>query len=41
MFETATGEELASLQNRFVQSAQQKLFALLSLVPQEVLQMLN
>lgn len=32
MFETATGEELA---------AQQKLFALLSLVPQEVLQMLN
>lgn len=41
MFETATGEELAALQNRFVQSAQQKLFALLSLVPQEVLQMLN
>lgn len=41
MFETATGEELASLQNRFAQSAQQKLFALLSLVPQEVLQMLN
>lgn len=40
-FETATGEELAALQNRFVQSAQQKLFALLSLVPQEVLQMLN
>lgn len=29
------------LQNRFAQSAQQKLFALLSLVPQEVLQMLN
>lgn len=27
--------------NRFAQSAQQKLFALLSLVPQEVLQMLN
>lgn len=41
MFETATGEELAALQNRFAQSAQQKLFALLSLVPQEVLQMLN
>ena len=41
MFETATGEELAALQNRFVQSAQQKLFALLSIVPQEVLQMLN
>lgn len=41
MFETATGEELAALQNRFVQSAQQKLFALLSLVPQEVLQMMN
>ena len=41
MFETATGEELAALQNRFVQSAQQKLFALLSHVPQEVLQMLN
>lgn len=41
MFEAATGEELAALQNRFVQSAQQKLFALLSLVPQEVLQMLN
>lgn len=41
MFETATGEELAALRNRFVQSAQQKLFALLSLVPQEVLQMLN
>lgn len=41
MFETATGEELATLQNRFAQSAQQKLFALLSLVPQEVLQMLN
>lgn len=41
MFETATGEELAALQNRFVQSAQQKLFALLSLVPQEVLQILN
>lgn len=41
MFETATGEELAALQNRFVQSAQQKLFALLSLVPQELLQMLN
>ena len=41
MIETATGEELAALQNRFVQSAQQKLFALLSLVPQEVLQMLN
>lgn len=41
MFETATGEELAALQNRFVQSAQQKLFALLSLIPQEVLQMLN
>lgn len=41
MFETATGEELAALQNRFIQSAQQKLFALLSLVPQEVLQMLN
>ncbi len=41
MFETATGEELAGLQNRFAQSAQQKLFALLSLVPQEVLQMLN
>lgn len=40
-FETATGEELAALQNRFVQSAQQKLFALLSLIPQEVLQMLN
>lgn len=40
-FETATGEELAALQNRFAQSAQQKLFALLSLVPQEVLQMLN
>ena len=30
-----------ALQNRFAQSAQQKLFALLSLVPQEVLQMLN
>ena len=28
MFETATGEELAALQNRFAQSAQQKLFAL-------------
>ena len=41
MFETATGEELAALQNRFAQSAQQKLFALLSLIPQEVLQMLN
>lgn len=41
MFETATGEELAALQNRFAQSTQQKLFALLSLVPQEVLQMLN
>ena len=41
MFETATGEELAALQNRFAQSAQQKLFALLSLVPQEVLQILN
>lgn len=41
MFETATGEELAALQNHFAQSAQQKLFALLSLVPQEVLQMLN
>ena len=41
MFETATGEELAALQNRFAQSAQQKLFALLSLVPQEVLQMLT
>lgn len=41
MFETATGEELAALQNRFAQSVQQKLFALLSLVPQEVLQMLN
>ena len=41
MFETATGEELAALQNRFAQSAQQKLFALLSLVAQEVLQMLN
>lgn len=41
MFETATGEELAALQNRFAQSAQQKLFAFLSLVPQEVLQMLN
>lgn len=41
MFETATGEELAGLQNCFAQSAQQKLFALLSLVPQEVLQMLN
>ena len=41
MFETATGEELAALQNRFAQSAQQKLFALLSLVPLEVLQMLN
>ena len=41
MFETATGEELAALQNRFAQSAQQKLFALLSHVPQEVLQMLN
>lgn len=41
MFETATGEELAALQNRFAQSAQQKLFALLSLVPQELLQMLN
>lgn len=41
IFETATGEELAALQNRFAQSAQQKLFALLSLVPQEVLQMLN
>ena len=41
MFETATGEEIAALQNRFAQSAQQKLFALLSLVPQEVLQMLN
>lgn len=41
MFETATGEELAALQNRFAQSAQQKLFTLLSLVPQEVLQMLN
>lgn len=41
MFETATGEELAALQNRFAQSAQQKLFALLLLVPQEVLQMLN
>ena len=41
MFETATGEELAALQNRFAQRAQQKLFALLSLVPQEVLQMLN
>lgn len=41
MFETATGEELAALQNRFAQSAQQKLFALLSIVPQEVLQMLN
>ena len=41
MFETATGEELAALQNRFAQSAQQKLFALLSLVPQKVLQMLN
>lgn len=41
MFETASGEELAALQNRFAQSAQQKLFALLSLVPQEVLQMLN
>ena len=41
MFETATGEELAALQNRFAQSAQQKLFALLSLVPQEVLQLLN
>lgn len=40
-FETATGEELAALQNRFAQSAQQKLFALLSLIPQEVLQMLN
>lgn len=41
MFETATGEELAALQNRFAQSTQQKLFALLSLIPQEVLQMLN
>ena len=41
MFETATGEELAALQNRFAQSAQQKLFALLSLILQEVLQMLN
>ena len=41
MFETATGEELAALQNHFAQSAKQKLFALLSLVPQEVLQMLN
>ncbi|MFR2494643.1 MAG: hypothetical protein ACLTBF_02640 [Christensenellales bacterium] len=30
MFETATGEELAALQNRFAQSAQQKLFALLA-----------
>lgn len=40
MFETATGEELAALgKTGFAQSAQQKLFALLSLVPQEVLQM--
>ena len=40
-FEPATGEELAARKTASLQSAQQKLFALLSLVPQEVLQMLN
>lgn len=40
-FETATGEELTALQNRFAQSFQQKLTELLALLPSEVLAMLS
>lgn len=40
-FETATGEELAALQNLALQGLQSKLVTLLSLVPQEVLGLLN
>ena len=40
-FETATGEELAALQNLALQGLQSKLVTLLSLIPQEVLGLLN
>ena len=41
VFEAATGEELAALQNRFAMALQEKLVSLMSLVPPEVLQLLN